>query len=1307
MERSSSGGVGPLLGADLETCLLAWLSCHLLARRELPKEWVTQGQVIAVGGQTARLVDDVGVLTSRGGHLLMQCKENLHLGHEPTSPLGKAIAQVIAQYLQGIPDDPGDDRRRRVPDPSRDRLIVVTDERAPAQVRTSLVRAVDEMAYLPPELPLTDVGGSANIIRARDVLLGHLRREWLAQAGAAPREDELRALLRVLRVRVVSLEEDRQDWSRAVGLLETVLVDPVEAPKAWKTLVAVNLDRAKKKWWARREDLVEELKHAPFALRPDPERPVSPFMAPPLPLAFVERTEVGSQLVEALTRGQDARTVTLTGPSGFGKSTLAGWACQQARVRERFTDAVLWVELGQRESLAGRTVSILTDFVTLLTGTRTLYETVQAASEAFAAALGDRRILLVIDGAWRVEDVKWFLRGGTRCVRLITTQRRLPVASEEIRIEALTGAEAETLLRHELPASGGDLSPLLERADGSPIVLAMLNSLLRDTLNGTFPGNMTGSRLDSAVANLAVRLNRQGVGVLDELAERHGNPTAGQAFSAALEELAATAPDREQALERYVLLAGFPAGATIAYSLLEPLWGLDQVEVRARSGQLLSRSLIAAADDGVRLHEIFHDLLRDRYPDRAALASRRLLDASRPAAGWHALAEPLRAGLANQLAFHLVQAGRVEELGTQLRDLRYLAARFRGDGLVALEEDLRAYADVAGDTAEPVRELLGTLRRNAHLLTDPDMREPDLVLALYSRIFGRFPVEHAEEALPGRGLVPEQALPDLADTRLARSVRSHRGQVSAVSWQTDGLLMSVGGDDGMLRRWHPRSGTLAGEMPVCGDLVLRAALSPDGSHLAMVVRRGPLSASTWPETSILRIQVVNIATGETVPCEDMSAADYVYGSKRAIAWSPDSSVLALPCIDEIRFWSPLAGWLSRPLRSRNEIYALSWHPDYGLASLSYDGVVDVWPDPLGGGDSVSIGVFGEDPHGLRPRTLAWSPCGTRIVAAADKQLAIIDTSRRGVLRRAEGGPALGMGYPAAIAWRPDGGAFALASNDAGVSPRTGGMISLWNVDPHNGVRWVSVIDLRYTGILDLAWQPDGEFLAAAYTDSTLRLWHPTPEPADEAGDGDRQATDWKDQDLHRVHLALRAIGQEKNSSKLVHSLGDSGVIVTRYEGAAYGHAPSRVTRSDLSRWLVALNGTSTGLVIAAEWDPGWVPSSTQACQDFSMPAMVAVHTFGYTDVDLTLRYGLDGEVVKRVGWRAPRCLAVDPTGSYLAAASETGHVMLLDLQTLDHVCTIRIDEAAQGCVFDPAGTRLAVAGLTDVSVFRVRKQENR
>ena len=68
-------------------------------------------------------------------------------------------------------------------------------------------------------------------------------------------------------------------------------------------------------------------------------------------------------------------------------------------------------------------------------------------------ALGDRRILLVIDDAWREEDLRPFLQGGRNTTRLITTRRDdiLPQKAEREHVDAMGAGEALALLSWGLP----------------------------------------------------------------------------------------------------------------------------------------------------------------------------------------------------------------------------------------------------------------------------------------------------------------------------------------------------------------------------------------------------------------------------------------------------------------------------------------------------------------------------------------------------------------------------------------------------------------------------------------------------------------------------------------------------------------------------------------------------------------------------------------------------------------------------------------------------------------------------------------
>jgi hypothetical protein len=268
MSRSSAGGLGPAGGVGLEGKILAWLAAYSLGQQKLPESWVSSGLVTAVGTQTAREIDDIAALTEAGGHLLVQSKKGLKLGRTAPSRLGQALRQVVGQYLHGIPDTSGG--ALRPVDPARDRLLIVTDRHAPANVRVGLVSAVDQLAELPPELPFTDIQGDKDVMAARDVVLEHLRRE-LRKHGEEPADPALRGLLGMLRVRVLYLDDGGPDRDTAAQLLKRVLADDSQADTAWKALEIRCQELAQNRThWARRHRLAEGLEHDGFVLGPDP-----------------------------------------------------------------------------------------------------------------------------------------------------------------------------------------------------------------------------------------------------------------------------------------------------------------------------------------------------------------------------------------------------------------------------------------------------------------------------------------------------------------------------------------------------------------------------------------------------------------------------------------------------------------------------------------------------------------------------------------------------------------------------------------------------------------------------------------------------------------------------------------------------------------------------------------------------------------------------------------------------------------------------------------------------------------------------
>jgi hypothetical protein len=272
MSRSSSGGQGPARGSGLESRILAWLGSYMLAGRPLPDPWApAESGLTAVGGQTGRPVDDIGAITVSGGQILIQSKAGLELGSTESSALGEALRQVVHQYLGGIPSDPENGTVRRPVDPARDRLVIMTDHSGPATVRTGLVKAVAALAELPDEVAFDELQGDKDLLHARDVLLGHLRREWQSVRSIAPRDADLRGLLRVLRVVAVGLDDEDAQRERAVLCLERVLHEPSKAPAAWLALTTRCHELAEHKHWARVNALRERLKNAQVVFGPEPE----------------------------------------------------------------------------------------------------------------------------------------------------------------------------------------------------------------------------------------------------------------------------------------------------------------------------------------------------------------------------------------------------------------------------------------------------------------------------------------------------------------------------------------------------------------------------------------------------------------------------------------------------------------------------------------------------------------------------------------------------------------------------------------------------------------------------------------------------------------------------------------------------------------------------------------------------------------------------------------------------------------------------------------------------------------------------
>jgi WD40 repeat protein len=314
------------------------------------------------------------------------------------------------------------------------------------------------------------------------------------------------------------------------------------------------------------------------------------------------------------------------------------------------------------------------------------------------------------------------------------------------------------------------------------------------------------------------------------------------------------------------------------------------------------------------------------------------------------------------------------------------------------------------------------------------------------------------------------------------TVKAHLGAVSAVAFMPDGKrLVTVGWS----RPWYNRSDQVSSDVKLwdaatgeslpfpkngAADKVARAALSPDGTHLAATDGSGNPTVLVW-----------DLATGELVTLEGpekhtASRVAFSPNGKRLVcryrldddapAKDPSGSIRiwdlpthqAVVTIGRLSYWT---GW------------ALSFSPDAKLlATVDRDiGLVKVW-DATTGREAFSCNFT----DGGIVWDAAFSPDGKRLAACSSKLIRIWDVASRATQAT---WPSDSKGNPY-MAFSPDGNRLAVGGSE--------GLAELW--DTATGQK-VESFKGHLGRVSAIAFSPDGARLATGGADGTLRLWDAT------------------------------------------------------------------------------------------------------------------------------------------------------------------------------------------------------------------------
>ncbi|MDX8054566.1 BTAD domain-containing putative transcriptional regulator [Lentzea sp. BCCO 10_0798] len=332
-----------------------------------------------------------------------------------------------------------------------------------------------------------------------------------------------------------------------------------------------------------------------------PASPVVPRQLPPAHPHFAGREHELARLTEiaGARPGEPVLISAITGIGGVGKTALAvQWAHQ---VADRFPDGQLYVNLRGFDLRAEPLdpVAVARDFLVALGApANELPSSSEAVIAEYRSLLARRRMLVVLDNARDVDQVRPLLPGGPGKLVLVTSRNRLsglvvregaqPTALDVMDEQAATDLLTERIGAARITAEPDAVARLLERCAGLPLALGIVAAR---------------AAYGDPLAALAEELEQERLDALDI-----DDPTTGvrHVFSWSLRSVS------EPAAEVFVVLGRHP-GPEFTVEAAASLAAVSGAEAQRALSELTACSLVTRTNTG---RYLLHDLLRDYAAER-------------------------------------------------------------------------------------------------------------------------------------------------------------------------------------------------------------------------------------------------------------------------------------------------------------------------------------------------------------------------------------------------------------------------------------------------------------------------------------------------------------------------------------------------------------------------------------------------------------------------------------------------------------------------------------------------------------------
>jgi tetratricopeptide (TPR) repeat protein len=392
---------------------------------------------------------------------------------------------------------------------------------------------------------------------------------------------------------------------------EVIRHEPAAAPDAYRR-VPIAVKETRTTAWVCLPDQLSDHPETPSPARPAAEPASTPRQLLAAVGDFVGRDDelkaLRGLLDEPVERAPTVVVAVITGPAGVGKTALAThWAHE---VRDRFPDGDLYVNL--RGDDPDPSVPPNEALDRMLRALDVDAEKIPAGLEEKAALyrsrLNGRRVLIILDNAADVEQVRPLVPGSPGCVVVVTSRNRLSglIVREgaiRIRLDRLSEAEAVALLREIIGRPEVDADPqaaatIALRCDYLPLALRVAAERAVDQ----------HSSLADVADELAGEHHR-----LDLLDTDDGYTGVRAAFSWSYRALPA-------AVAQTFRLLSLHRGPDIGLEVVAALTGTAMAETRRSLDLLTGKHLVErTARDRFRLHVLLRcyaeELVREQGAD--------------------------------------------------------------------------------------------------------------------------------------------------------------------------------------------------------------------------------------------------------------------------------------------------------------------------------------------------------------------------------------------------------------------------------------------------------------------------------------------------------------------------------------------------------------------------------------------------------------------------------------------------------------------------------------------------------------------